>query len=133
MLDFDSGIVHLSFLPLNHIFERIIQHILIISGGSCGFYHGDPTKVIDDIQLLRPTIFAGVPKIFDYVYETVMRKVEAKSKILKGLFNWTLKNRLAKFKRGIIKKNLFERLVFKAVTDALGSQGQRALSLELLQ
>ena len=41
---------HLSYLPLPHIFERIVQAQMLLTGASTGFFRGDPTKLVEDIQ-----------------------------------------------------------------------------------
>ena len=41
------------------------------SGGQVGFYSGDIKKLSDDIQHLRPTLLASVPKIFNRIYDRV--------------------------------------------------------------
>ena len=52
---------YLSFLPLAHIFETMVEHAILSVGGSIGFYNGNIKKILDDILTLKPTIFVGVP------------------------------------------------------------------------
>eukprot|EP00118_Oscarella_pearsei_P021931 m.250041 g.250041 ORF g.250041 m.250041 type:complete len:88 (+) comp40309_c1_seq59:156-419(+) len=45
--------VHLSYLPLAHSFERIIQAALFVSGARIGFFQGDIKLLMDDLQTLK--------------------------------------------------------------------------------
>ncbi|PNX99167.1 long chain acyl-CoA synthetase 1-like protein, partial [Trifolium pratense] len=61
--------VYLSFLPLAHILDRTIEEYFFHKGASVGYYHGDLTALRDDLMELKPTLFAGVPRVFEKVYE----------------------------------------------------------------
>ncbi|KXJ20547.1 Long-chain-fatty-acid--CoA ligase 1 [Exaiptasia diaphana] len=63
---------YLSYLPLAHIYERT-AYLLVLSGGArIGFYRGDPKLLLEDIQALKPTIFAAVPRILNRVYDKIV-------------------------------------------------------------
>ena len=49
--------VHLSYLPLAHIFETVVMNLMLSLGGAVGFYQGDTLKIIEDLAALRPTVF----------------------------------------------------------------------------
>ncbi|KAJ1856929.1 medium-chain fatty acid-CoA ligase faa2 [Coemansia sp. RSA 1822] len=63
--------VYLSFLPLAHCYERIVQYIGMLGGGQVGFYSGDVLNIADDAQALRPTIMIGVPRLFNRIYDRI--------------------------------------------------------------
>ncbi|KAF2736839.1 long-chain-fatty-acid-CoA ligase 1 [Polyplosphaeria fusca] len=54
-----------SFLPLAHIYQRLGEHSALASGASIGYFHGNIAELVDDLKVLRPTIFAGVPRLFN--------------------------------------------------------------------
>jgi long-chain acyl-CoA synthetase len=62
---------HLSYLPMAHIFERIIMAQLYVTGGSVAFFRGDPLLLIEDIQACRPTIFPAAPRVLNKIYDKV--------------------------------------------------------------
>lgn len=62
--------VYFSYLPLAHIYERICEANVIAVGGAIGFSQGDPVKLLEDVQALRPTIFPGVPRVWQRIYGT---------------------------------------------------------------
>ena len=78
----------LSLLPLSHIFERTIGHFCPIMMGSCISYAESIEKVAENLQEIRPTICAAVPRIFEKIYGGISAQVEAGSPIKKALFAW---------------------------------------------
>lgn len=67
--------VFLSYLPLAHIFDRVAEETFLCIGGKIGYWQGSVKKLMDDVAALRPTIFVGVPRIFDRIYTGVSDKV----------------------------------------------------------
>lgn len=59
--------VHLSYLPLAHIFERLLETAAWTAGAAVGFYQGETLKIMDDLKALRPTVFPSVPRLFNRV------------------------------------------------------------------
>jgi long-chain acyl-CoA synthetase len=60
-----SSDVSLSYLPLAHIYGRMLEHCAYWSGGRIGYFHGNVVELVDDLKLLRPTVFASVPRLFN--------------------------------------------------------------------
>ncbi|QDS78192.1 hypothetical protein FKW77_005607 [Venturia effusa] len=54
-----------SFLPLAHIFERLSEHVALSAGAGIGFFHGVIPEIVEDLKVLRPTAFTGVPRLFN--------------------------------------------------------------------
>ncbi|EER40492.1 AMP-binding enzyme [Histoplasma capsulatum H143] len=54
-----------SYLPLAHIFERLMEHMSLWAGGSIGYFHGDILELVDDFKVLRPTLIASVPRLYN--------------------------------------------------------------------
>jgi long-chain acyl-CoA synthetase len=63
--------VYLSYLPMAHSFERVIINTIIALGGKIGLYQGNNLKLLDDIALLKPTIFSSVPRILNKIYDKI--------------------------------------------------------------
>ena len=77
----------LSFLPLNHIFERMISYLYLFKG--TGIYFAESMDTIaDNLREVRPHIFATVPRLLEKVYERIMHKGEELSGIKRNLFFW---------------------------------------------
>lgn len=54
--------IHLSYLPLAHVFERLVEGVCWTVGARCGFYQGNTLAIAEDMVALRPTIFPSVPR-----------------------------------------------------------------------
>lgn len=57
--------VHMSYLPLAHIYGRLIDQIAMSEGASIGFFRGDILGLVDDMKILQPTGFNSVPRLFN--------------------------------------------------------------------
>ncbi|KAI4298394.1 hypothetical protein L6164_031960 [Bauhinia variegata] len=57
-----------SFFPLAHVYDHITESYCIYKGSSIGFWQGEVRFLMEDIQALKPTIFCGVPRVFDRIY-----------------------------------------------------------------
>lgn len=80
-----SDDVTISYLPLAHMFERLVQGILFSCGGKIGFFQGDIRLLPDDMKALKPTVFPTVPRLLNRVYDKVQN--EAKTPLKKFLLN----------------------------------------------
>ena len=61
----DQSDCHLSYLPLSHIFERIVMHTLLSKGAEICFYSGDVLKIADDWKQYKPTLVPIVPRLLN--------------------------------------------------------------------
>ncbi|MES1920517.1 medium-chain fatty acid-CoA ligase faa2 [Bonamia ostreae] len=81
----------LSYLPLAHIFETMIEFLCILTGGHVGYFSGDIKLIASDLVELRPHYFVGVPRVFDKMYSRVMASVADASFVKRWLFHFALK------------------------------------------
>ncbi|KAK2836887.1 hypothetical protein FQN49_006620 [Arthroderma sp. PD_2] len=54
-----------SYLPLAHIYGRLVEQTLLWAGGRIGYFHGNILELVDDFKLLRPTVLASVPRLYN--------------------------------------------------------------------
>ncbi|GFN86278.1 long-chain-fatty-acid--coa ligase 5 [Plakobranchus ocellatus] len=114
--------VLISYLPLAHSYERVIEACLLGVGARIGFFQGDVKKLMDDIKELKPTIFPSVPRLLNRFYDKVVSGVNA-SRVKKFLFNMAINSKTKELKRGVIRNNsIWDKIVFKAVQAALGGR-----------
>jgi len=66
-----AGDRHLSFLPLAHIFERVVHVQLLLKGASIAFYRNNPLYLIEDWVAARPTVLIAVPRVLNKIYDKV--------------------------------------------------------------
>ena len=117
--------VFLSYLPLAHIFDRATEELMLYLGASIGYWRGDIKGLVDDIAALRPTLFAGVPRVFDRIYAGIKEKVDQGSFIKKFLFNWGFCRKLHALDAGHAfdkASPFFDKIVFSKVKERLGGR-----------
>jgi long-chain acyl-CoA synthetase len=77
----------LSFLPLNHIFERMVTYLYLFRGTS--IYYAESFDTIgDNLKEVQPQIFTTVPRLLEKVYDRIMQKGSELSGIKRNLFFW---------------------------------------------
>lgn len=79
----------LSFLPLNHIFERMVTYVYLQAGIS--IYYAESMETIgDNLKEVQPIVFTTVPRLLEKVYEKILSKGLELKGIKKALFFWAL-------------------------------------------
>lgn len=115
----------LSFLPLNHIFEKCTSYIYFYSG--MGIYFAESLeKIGENIREVKPSFFATVPRLLEKVYEKIMAKGEELEGIKRKLFFWAV-NLGSKYDNNINRGFIYNfqlaianKLIFQKWRDALG-------------
>jgi len=81
VLYIDSGDSTVSFLPLSHILQRMVDYLF--------FHRGVPithartmATAIEDMKALRPTVAVAVPRVYEKIHSTVMQATGAKKKLI---------------------------------------------------
>ncbi len=131
----------LSFLPLSHIFERMLEYAYMHMGYPIYFIEV-LEEIVEDIKHVKPDFFATVPRLLEKVYARMMGRSKQLKGVQKKLYLWAMK--LAK-ERDIekgedgIKYKIADKLIYSKMRDALGGKligmisGGAALSSEVMQ
>ncbi|CAK8539308.1 unnamed protein product [Lathyrus sativus] len=123
--------VYLSYLPLAHIFDRVIEETFIWHGASIGFWRGDVKLLIEDLGELKPTIFCAVPRVLDRVYSGLTQKISSGGFLKKTLFNFAYSYKMNNMKKGhkhASASPLLDKIVFDKVKQGLGGKVRVILS-----
>jgi long-chain acyl-CoA synthetase len=79
----------LSFLPLSHIFERMLTYLYLYVGA--GIYYAENLDTIgENLKEVKPFAFSTVPRLLEKVYDKIVAKGEDLSGIKRKLFFWAL-------------------------------------------
>jgi long-chain acyl-CoA synthetase len=79
----------LSFLPICHIYERMVTYIYQYFG--VAIYFGESIeKISDNIKEVNPTVMTGVPRLIEKVYDKIIAKGSELTGIKKKLFFWAI-------------------------------------------
>ncbi|OAY56365.1 long chain acyl-CoA synthetase 4 [Manihot esculenta] len=123
--------VYLSYLPLAHIFDRVIEELFISHGASIGFWRGDVKLLIEDIGELKPTIFCAVPRVLDRIHSGLTQKIASGGFLKQKLFNLAYSYKLNSMKKGHSHDKaspLCDKIVFDKVKQGLGGHVRLILS-----
>src|SRR5262249_4823921 len=88
LFDFRESDDCLSFLPLSHIFERMFGHYSMFHAGVIINYAGSIDTVAAEMQDLRPTMMASVPRLYEKIFSRVLDNVRASAPWRQRIFVW---------------------------------------------
>lgn len=115
----------LSFLPLNHIFEKTCTYIYLYSGIS--IYYAESLETIgDNLREVKPNGFTTVPRLLEKVFERIMAKGNELSGVKRKLFFWAVDlaekydNRISGGIWYNIQLAIANKLIFSKWREALG-------------
>jgi long-chain acyl-CoA synthetase len=120
-----SGQIISSFLPLAHIYQRVGEHTALWAGVGIGYFHGVITELIDDLKLLRPTTFSGVPRLYNrfgsVIKEQTLQAPGFRGALSRHIVSTKLEN-VNKTTSGAAtnKHALYDRIWAKKVSAAIG-------------
>ncbi|WP_341838347.1 long-chain fatty acid--CoA ligase [Chitinophaga pollutisoli] len=134
----------LSFLPLNHIFERMVTYVYFTAGVSV-YYAESLETIADNLREVQPGIFTTVPRVLEKLFEKIMARGHALSGFQRAIFFWALRvgsqyeinKPLSPWYR--LELTLANRLVFNKWREALGGKircivtGAAACQIRLLK
>ncbi|MCB0478841.1 MAG: long-chain fatty acid--CoA ligase [Crocinitomicaceae bacterium] len=140
-LPVDENARSLSFLPICHVYERMLIYLYQMTGVSVYFAESIDT-IGDNLKEVKPEVFTAVPRLLEKVYDKIIAKGEELSGVKRKLFFWAVslgeqytipeKGGFYKFKLKIARK-----LIFSKWQEALGGRckavasGSAALSPRL--
>uniref|UniRef100_A0A8C5A852 Long-chain-fatty-acid--CoA ligase n=1 Tax=Gadus morhua TaxID=8049 RepID=A0A8C5A852_GADMO len=120
-IDLCTKDVHISFLPLAHMFERVVEGVVLINGGRIGFFQGDIRLLMDDMKMLRPTVFPVVPRLLNRMFDKIFGM--AGSPLKRWLLDFASRRKMAEFKSGVVRKDsIWDKFIFKKIQSGLGGR-----------
>ena len=78
-------------LPVWHVFEREVEYVILIQGGSLCYSKPIGSILLADLKKLNPTLLPAVPRVFEAVYDGILRKMRKTGGIINALFNFFTK------------------------------------------
>ncbi len=88
-LPVDHTATAISFLPLSHIYERMLMYLYLFTGVSIRFQES-MDNLGDAIREVRPEVFTAVPRVLEKVYDRIVAKGEQLTGVKRALFFWAL-------------------------------------------
>jgi long-chain acyl-CoA synthetase len=120
--------VVLAYLPLAHIFELVLENLVVFIGGTLGY--GSPRTLVDssmrncagDMRELRPTVMVGVPQVWETVKKGVEGRVNSSGALTKAAFwgAYNFKSTLVSY--GLPGATLLDNVIFGKVRQMTGGR-----------
>uniref|UniRef100_A0ACD5VJR8 Uncharacterized protein n=1 Tax=Avena sativa TaxID=4498 RepID=A0ACD5VJR8_AVESA len=123
--------VYMSYLPLAHIFDRVVEELFMFHGASIGFWRGDVKLLVEDIGTLKPTILCAVPRVLDRIFSGLQAKISAGGFIKSTMFSLAYKFKQFRMMRGAKHTEaaaICDKVVFSKVKEGLGGNVRVILS-----
>ena len=125
------GAIAMSILPLSHIFERMADYFYLSKGITIA-YAENVNKVGENLQEIKPDVFAAVPRLFEKMRERIMNQVATQSASKQKVFRWALKVAEERLPYRVERKPMplglkaksviADKLVFRKILDRLGGR-----------
>ena len=131
LFDFHPGDTSMAFLPLAHIFERMIDFYYLAQGVSIA-YAESIDSLPQNLREVRPTLMAVVPRLVEKIREKVMEEVRRLPPSKQKLFGWALRTgrewfpysltgRVAPLGLGL-KRGLADKIVYSKIRSQMGGR-----------
>jgi long-chain acyl-CoA synthetase len=136
-LDIEPGGVMLSFLPLSHIFERMVLYLCLYYQVQINYANGIET-VAADIQEVHPTLMSTVPRLLEKIYARMQKSAGDEGTLKRRIFNKSLDvarqaARLSTMNEPLpplleFGRDIADKLVFEKLRKAVGGRIRRMVS-----
>ena len=114
---------YLSYLPMAHVYERIVLLNCYIFGVRIGMFNGDITQLANDIINLKPTIFTSVPRLYYSFYARITTKMAELKGFKAKLLEKGIKTKLDKLRRtAICTHTFYDKFIFNKMKKLVGGQ-----------
>lgn len=119
---------YLSYLPLPHVYEKALIMLICYRAGKIGMFNGNVLDLKTDLRLLKPTIFASVPRLLNKFYDKMMEGINKLTGVKKSLIQKGIKAKLKKLRTsGGVKHGIYDNF-FTKFRDILGGRVQIMVS-----
>ena len=136
-LEIEPDGVMLSFLPLSHIFERMVLYLCLDRGVQINYAGGIETVAADMLEV-RPTLMSTVPRLLEKIYARMQKNASDAGGLRERIFHWSLgvARRLgARYSAGEpipplleLQRDIADHLVFEKLRAAVGGRVKRMVS-----
>ncbi|CAD8199883.1 unnamed protein product [Paramecium octaurelia] len=96
---FTENDVYLSYLPLPHVFERVLHLGALLGSAEINYFSGNIQNLARDIQRCKPTYFGGVPRVFNRFYDGILNVVNSLPEEVKVKFDQAFQMKLKYFQQ----------------------------------
>ena len=130
----------LSFLPYAHLLEQMFFTINLGFGTQTGYYSGSTSRLLEDLQELKPTYFCAVPRIYERLYKTIVDEISKKGDLFKKYFAKALAVKKYNYEKyGKLSHAFLDPIFFNKIKDIFGGKvsfmlsGSAAMKKDIIQ
>jgi long-chain acyl-CoA synthetase len=136
-LEIEPDNLMLSFLPLSHVFERMVLYLCMHYGVQINYAGGIET-VAADMRDVNPTLMSTVPRLLEKIYARVQKNASDGGRVKKRIFEWA--SRVARRSAELstrsksipplleFQRDIADHLVFSKLREAVGGKMKRMVS-----
>ncbi|KAH0476129.1 MAG: uncharacterized protein KVP18_002783 [Porospora cf. gigantea A] len=122
-LSVDHTLCHYSYLPLPHIFERMLSGVVWTIGAHLVCTSGDPALLLADLEVSKPNIFAAVPRVLSRIAEKIDAVLAEKNVVVQKLVAHAVQSKIDRIAATGDKTHLlYDALLFKKIRAILGGE-----------
>lgn len=123
-----GGEVGLSFLPLSHVLERLVDYIYFLRGVTiayCGVL-----EIAEAFQRVRPHLFTAVPRVYEKVYDRIHDEVSKAPRLRQAVFKAAVRTALQAYRTGSrgLTWSVYDKLVYAKIRNAFGGRLRFSIS-----
>ncbi|KAL6122849.1 Long chain fatty acid CoA ligase [Nucleospora cyclopteri] len=111
---------YISYLPLSHVFERMMFTFVVAYSGRIAFYSGDPKLLATDFNIIKPSLVSAVPKVLSVFEAKIKESVKSKNIFARLIFLLAVWFKLFFVKKGINKVRVLDKFLFNKVKQRFG-------------
>uniref|UniRef100_A0AAY5F1W7 Long-chain-fatty-acid--CoA ligase n=1 Tax=Electrophorus electricus TaxID=8005 RepID=A0AAY5F1W7_ELEEL len=113
--------IHISYLPLAHMFERVVQNVILVNGAKIGYFQGDIRMLMDDLKALKPTVFPVVPRLLNRMFDKIFG--QANTPLKRWLLDFATRRKESELRSGVVRKDsMWDKIIFSKVQASLGGR-----------
>lgn len=132
--------VHISYLPLPHVFERLLFGMVCHKKGKYAMFNGNVLKIKEDLAILKPNIFVSVPRLFNKFADTIRMGLGQATGVKKWLVDRAVKVKMENYEEdGSVTDWFYDKVVFSKMKAVLGGNvrimitGSAPIALEVIK
>jgi len=119
----NNGGTMISYLPYTHSFEQCLMSVSLVQSCRIGYWQGEPLKLVEDCQMLKPEFFPSVPRLYNRIYGKIKAGFKDATGCKKWLVDKAVGTKTAAYERnGAVTHGCWDKLVFSKASALLGGR-----------